>query len=544
VFTGDGVSSLQIFNVGFDLISSGAGDQELRFEGIPAGASVIVNLTGDARQIRTYTGGGGNPIDALRERLLWNFPDATSVYLSGSAQFPGSVLAANEVSTTTVSFPGINGRMYVAGNLVHTSRPGGGGEELHAYPYRGQLPSCAPVQAAAHVSIAKVDGAGNPLPGATFEISPDPTGGVGTLVITDGGPGDADGVANGLITLETVRFDAGPFTVTETAPPPGYIGDATPQMWDPQPGSTTALTFHNARTRVSLTAEKLDATTGKLIDTAVFQLWRESGATAGFQPDQDTPVGGPKSTQGGLVTWADLSRAVYHVQETQAPDGFELSDQRAQTLDLGGDDVCTSVSVRFENQQATGPTPEPPSPGPTPPSPGPTPPSPGPTPPSPGPEPPSPGPTPPSPAPTPPPSPSEAPSEFVPPCARLVLAKRASHKRVRPGGQIRWTLIAGNRGRGDATNVRLCDSLPKHLGLVGMPRRAMLDNGRLCWNIRRLAAGQSTSLTIRARIDRDAPTGRLRNQAFLRGGGQRAGAHATIHVRKTRAEHLPTPVTG
>jgi hypothetical protein len=109
---------------------------------------------------------------------------------------------------------------------------------------------------------------------------------------------------------------------------------------------------------------------------------------------------------------------------------------------------------------------------------------------------------------------------------------------------VRWTLTAANRGRGDATNVRLCDSLPRHMGLVRAPRRATLDNGRVCWNIRRLAAGQSTSRTVRTRIDGDAPTGRLRNRAFLRGGGRRADAHAAIQVRRARAERLPTPVTG
>ncbi|MFJ8476187.1 choice-of-anchor A family protein, partial [Kitasatospora sp. NPDC094011] len=57
----------------------------------------------------------------------------------GSAQFQGSVLAGNPGGTTTLAQPGMNGRVYLAGNLIHT---GTGGYELHSYPFDGDLPDC------------------------------------------------------------------------------------------------------------------------------------------------------------------------------------------------------------------------------------------------------------------------------------------------------------------------------------------------------------------------------------------------------------------
>ncbi len=62
---------------------------------------------------------------------MWNFPDTSDVVIGSMAQFPGSVLVANPASTTTVKLPGTNGRLWVAGNLVHDFLGG----EFHAFPF-------------------------------------------------------------------------------------------------------------------------------------------------------------------------------------------------------------------------------------------------------------------------------------------------------------------------------------------------------------------------------------------------------------------------
>lgn len=140
LFTGDGASTLQVFDVDFDMESTSGGQQNIRFQGVPAGATVLVNVYGADRTVDTYI----NQLpDGLRERVLWNFPDATAVTFEGTAQFAGSVLIGNQASTATVTMPGTNGRFFTTGNLTHASETtGGGGQEMHAYPFNGDLPSC------------------------------------------------------------------------------------------------------------------------------------------------------------------------------------------------------------------------------------------------------------------------------------------------------------------------------------------------------------------------------------------------------------------
>jgi choice-of-anchor A domain-containing protein len=144
-FVGDGTSALQVFNVDFDLATPTGGVQGITFENIPDGATVLVNLTGADRTINTYAGSFNDtdPFNQLRDRLLWNFPDASTVTFTGGAQFQGSTLVGNPNSTTTVSMPGIAGRFFTTGSLVHSSlATGGGGQEFHAYPFNGDLPDC------------------------------------------------------------------------------------------------------------------------------------------------------------------------------------------------------------------------------------------------------------------------------------------------------------------------------------------------------------------------------------------------------------------
>ncbi|QMU69527.1 choice-of-anchor A family protein [Streptacidiphilus sp. P02-A3a] len=139
-FAGDGSSALQVFDVTGDLGTVGH-QIGLNFTGIPAGATVLVNLRSEHPVINTYTGTGlpGDQLTELRPKLMWNFPTAATVHITGGAQFQGSVLAGNPNGVTTLSSPGMNGRIYLAGGLV---QEGVGGYELHAYDFTGDLPLC------------------------------------------------------------------------------------------------------------------------------------------------------------------------------------------------------------------------------------------------------------------------------------------------------------------------------------------------------------------------------------------------------------------
>ncbi|WP_018350251.1 choice-of-anchor A family protein [Longispora albida] len=158
-FKGDGTSKLQVFYVDFDLAGPSGGQQGIVFTDIPAGATVLVNVVKTpAWTVNSYSGTitDDDPWNKIRSKLLWNVPDATTVNVAGTGQFQGSLLAGNTGSTTTLTAPGFNGRMFATGNLVHMSNPaGGGGQEIHAYAFDGDLPSCAaPTPSASPTTVA------------------------------------------------------------------------------------------------------------------------------------------------------------------------------------------------------------------------------------------------------------------------------------------------------------------------------------------------------------------------------------------------------
>ena len=139
--TGDGLSATQVFAVdGATLGAAGPLGRSLQLVGVPDGATVVVNLTGPVvdLDVDALLAPDGSIVDpfthdyfaGLATHLLWNAPSATTVDIGGLAQLPGSLLVPSAPSTTTLSGLGTNGRILVAGDLVHT-----GLGELHAYPF-------------------------------------------------------------------------------------------------------------------------------------------------------------------------------------------------------------------------------------------------------------------------------------------------------------------------------------------------------------------------------------------------------------------------
>ncbi|WP_393060418.1 choice-of-anchor A family protein [Streptomyces sp. LN549] len=172
VFTGDGTSALQVFAVDADMATAAGGQQGIVFNGVPDGATVLVNVYGSTRNISTYM--GSLPQSGLREHLMWNFPDATAIGLKGTGQFQGSVLIGQQSSMATLAMSGTNGRFYSAGSLTHTSEGESGGQELHAYPFDGDLPDCGEEPSP---SPSPTDESPTPTPSPTDESpSPSPTG--------------------------------------------------------------------------------------------------------------------------------------------------------------------------------------------------------------------------------------------------------------------------------------------------------------------------------------------------------------------------------
>lgn len=225
VFTGDGTAALQVFAVDADMATADGGQQGITFHGIPDGATVLVNVYGDSRAVSTYM--GTLPQAGLREHLMWNFPDATEVDLGGTGQFQGSVLIGNPSSRTTLAMSGTNGRFFTTGSLTHTSAGESGGQELHSYPFDGDLPSC---DASPSPGPSPTDT--TPTPSPTDESpSPSPTDESPSPSPTDGSPSPSPS-------------DESP------APVPSDTGGPTPRpthSWPPHPGPGGSLPHTGSR---------------------------------------------------------------------------------------------------------------------------------------------------------------------------------------------------------------------------------------------------------------------------------------------------------
>ncbi|MBD7982563.1 choice-of-anchor A family protein [Oerskovia merdavium] len=140
--TGDGTSAPQVFSLTAQELKKTNGT--LVFANVGTSAPIVVNVSGstvDFTMVHTAAESIGQRIDTFTAlgtwapRILWNFPDATSLTLSGNSQTVGSILAP-EPSVKVVQSTSTNGRLWVGGDLTFGGN-GGSGLEHHNYPWIG-----------------------------------------------------------------------------------------------------------------------------------------------------------------------------------------------------------------------------------------------------------------------------------------------------------------------------------------------------------------------------------------------------------------------
>ncbi|MEV6191161.1 SpaA isopeptide-forming pilin-related protein [Streptomyces sp. NPDC051920] len=211
------------------------------------------------------------------------------------------------------------------------------------------------------VRVRKVDAdSGAPLRGAEFQLWQETNGTTGlqtTGINPDTKVGDPCVTGAAGTCGETVP--TGTYYWQETAAPDGY------DLPDPAVFGPLVLTDANVGTGVSVTAKdtktpaeydgslhlkKSDAKTGRPLEGAVFELWKESNGRAGLQTNGRTPdtLTGTECTTGrrGTCDFDPLAYGTYYLRETAVPDGYVLPDNPVTgpyVIDGAHEDVTVKV---------------------------------------------------------------------------------------------------------------------------------------------------------------------------------------------------------
>jgi uncharacterized repeat protein (TIGR01451 family) len=97
----------------------------------------------------------------------------------------------------------------------------------------------------------------------------------------------------------------------------------------------------------------------------------------------------------------------------------------------------------------------------------------------------------------------------------LDVDKEADARTVSAGGLAGYRITVRNRGRAIASNVRVCDRIPRGMMFVSADRRLGRSGGQRCLVIPRLRPGQPVSFHIVLQVDADAPPGTVTNIAEI-----------------------------
>jgi choice-of-anchor A domain-containing protein/LPXTG-motif cell wall-anchored protein len=281
---------------------------EVNFD-VPRGKTIVVNITGATINWpggqQFYQGTGMNYGDSQAAKILFNFPDATTINLGNIGIF-GSVLAPK--ATVNASWGQLNGTL-VANNFNNTS----GSMEVHFALFKPTLP---PTTVLGKVTVKKVDAA-NPdktLAGAEFELQKkdgDSWTKVATLIT------GVDG------TVSKSDLALGTYRLVETKAPSGYEKGTNPAPFELTKGDNEkTVTVENNEIPIlgKVIVKKVDASNpDKTLAGAEFELQKKDG-------ESWTKVATLITGVDGTVSKSNLALGTYRLVETKAPEGYEKGE--------------------------------------------------------------------------------------------------------------------------------------------------------------------------------------------------------------------------
>ena len=145
---------------------------------------------------------------------------------------------------------------------------------------------------------------GMPLPNAEFSVA------------KKGGSVIYEGMTDKEGKIKVEALEEGWYTITEIAPPEGYLIATESKDFYLEAGKCVEVKFDN-RLRPSLQIMKIDAETGEPLEGAVFKVQKTEDKTESEYVTDKT----------GTIVIHDLDEAVYTVTEVKAPEGYLLEEQ-------------------------------------------------------------------------------------------------------------------------------------------------------------------------------------------------------------------------
>ena len=418
-FTGDGdaTHTLQVFTVDMGEVNKEVAKNNwtgvsMRFENIPEGASVLINVTGtddDGADLTVHAGWrlwwNGTQVahqyfesESVQKQLvtaessiMWNFgqqrgnlfvgntdgwrtlvynkavpPQSEQGHGDVEASLPGSILAAYATDVTIAQ--STNGRLLVGGNLWLEQRYDqlaygvGLGMEHHNFTWKGVAETSCRVKDTGVLAWKKSGDGAALLSGSEWTVSGDGT----TVTVVDNGDNDAD-ARPGYLQFKDVKPGV-TYTLKETKAPDGYQLDST--EYTAKAIANTIVWFNNGNGIVnmrypgSVTWRKVDASnTSKVLGGSE---WVITGTDRFNRIDDITVIDKtPENKDDNAAQWDDddregyfkvsgLKPGTYQLTETKAPQGYQKLDQPIE-FTIGSDGSSTEISLNgIVNKQSEG----------------------------------------------------------------------------------------------------------------------------------------------------------------------------------------------
>ncbi|MBQ7588950.1 MAG: choice-of-anchor A family protein, partial [Lachnospiraceae bacterium] len=154
---------------------------------------------------------------------------------------------------------------------------------------------------------------------------------------------------NGIIRAEQLEW--GDYFFTETVAPEGYDKVDTPVEFTIDAEHldfTGSLKFEmpNGPSRGSIQLIKVDEQTGNRLVGAFFKLWRDNDGVKTQIVNAETPDGLYETDSNGQITVKDLEWGTYYFEETAAPAGYVLPENRfTESKTIDRENVAASVNT-------------------------------------------------------------------------------------------------------------------------------------------------------------------------------------------------------